>query len=65
MPDMESKPEAKSEPKSATISKALASFWKRARLASIIIDSDSDFLEQGFIIVRRCKNRASQPGRTT
>jgi len=62
--NMKSKPEAKPKPKSITISKVLANSWKRARLASITIDLDSDFLKQGFTIVRRCKSRASQLGRT-
>jgi len=56
---MESKSKAKPKPKSIVISKTLASSWKRARSASITTDSDSNFLKQGFTIIKRYKNRAS------
>ena len=64
MLDMESKSEAKLEPKSIVISKTLASSRKRTRPANITTDLDSDFLKQDFTIVRRYKNRANQLGQT-
>jgi hypothetical protein len=61
MPDQE--PESETEPK--PLAKAPARPRKRARPASVTTNSDSDFLDQGFIIVRRHRTKASQLSRTT
>jgi len=64
MPNIESKSETEPEPKPTATSKTLTSSQKRARPASITTNSDSNFLKQGFTIVKRHKNRASQLGQT-
>jgi len=57
MPDQEPESETGLEPVASP--KILACPQKRARPVSATTDSDSDFWDQGFTVVRRHKGRAS------
>lgn len=60
MPDQESEPELGT----ISASKAPTRLRKRARLASVATDSDSDFIDQeGYTTIRRFQSKASQKGK--